>query len=296
MSTPTVERKLTAVMAADVAGYSRMMSEDEAGTMAALSKCRTLLMGFVARHRGRIANTAGDSVLAEFPSVADAVQAAAEIQRELGQRNATLPDAKRMQFRIGINLGDVMVRDGDLFGEGVNVAARLQELAPAGGICISGSVHDQVRNKLSMAFEFLGVKTVKNIATEVPIYRVVLNPDEAVRPGAAATAPAHGGAGAPQTGPAAPPPVFHDLGAVKLVRTIALGAVMILFFGALDLTRDGDIDWAQWPALAFGALMAMRGIRYWFDTRLPQRWRASGGLRTGRPPVSPEPPPPTLPR
>ncbi len=297
MSTPTIERKLTAVMAADVAGYSRMMGEDEAGTMAALGECRALMMGFITRHRGRIANTAGDSLLAEFPSVADSVQAAAEIQRELGERNAALPDARRMQFRIGINLGDVMVKDGDLFGEGVNVAAQLQEMAPPGGICISGSVYDQVRNKLSMAYEFLGVKAVKNITTEVPIYRVILNPDEAARLGdASATGPAQGGAGTPRPQPAAPPPVFHDLGAVKLVRTIALGTVMILFLGALDLTRDGAIDWAQWPALVFGALMAMRGIRYWADTKLPQHLHARSGLRTGHPPVPPEPPPPTLPR
>jgi adenylate cyclase len=299
MSTPTIERKLTAVMAADVAGYSRMMGEDEAGTMAALSECRILMMGFITRHRGRVANTAGDSVLAEFPSVADSVQAAAEIQRELGERNATLPDARQMQFRIGINLGDVMVKDGDLFGEGVNVAARLQEMAPPGGICISGPVYDQVRNKLSMAYEFLGVKAVKNIATEVPIYRVVLNPDEAARLGdAAAAGPAHGSAGRPLPPPVEPPPVFADIGAVKLVRSLAIGVVLILFLGALDLTQDGDIDWAQWPALGLGLMMAMRGIRYWFDTPKPQRDRAFAGLRSGRRPGHPPepPPPPTLPR
>lgn len=295
MSSPSVERKLTAVMAADVAGYSRMMGADEVATLAALGECRTLMTGFIARHRGRVVNTAGDSVLAEFPSVADAVQGAAEIQRELGQRNATLPEAKRMQFRIGINLGDVMVKDGDLFGEGVNVAARLQEMAAPGGICISGTVYEQVRNKLSIAYEYLGVKAVKNIAGEVPIYRVVLDADEAARlgPQPAASGQAQAGAAPHVEGP---PPIFADLQAVKLVRALATGLLLILFLGAVDVIPDGRLNWAYWPALAFSLLMGVRGIRYWFDTPAPDRARHLAGLRRARPPEQPPPPPPTLPR
>lgn len=298
MSPPSVERKLTAVMAADVAGYSRMMGEDEVATLAALGECRALMMGFIARHRGRVVNTAGDSVLAEFPSVTDAVQGAAEIQRELGQRNTALPAARRMQFRIGINLGDVMVKDGDLFGEGVNVAARLQEMAPPGGICISGTVYEQVRNKLSVAYEFLGVKTVKNIATEVPIYRVVLNPEEAARLDSAASGPAHGGDGMPPSGePRDRPQVLADLKAVQLVRALVTGLVLVLFLGALDVISDGSLDWAYWPALGISLMLAMRGIRYWFETPAPDRARHFPGLhgqRKSEPP--PPPPPPTLPR
>ena len=167
-----VERKLTTIMAADVAGYSAMMERDEEGTMATLRQHRATMQGFIGRHRGRIANTAGDSVMAEFPSVLEAVSAAAEIQQELGVRNARLAPDEQMQFRIGINLGDVMVEGDDLFGEGVNLAARLETMAEPGGICISGTVFDQVKNKLSLEYDFLGARQVKNISEEVPVYRV----------------------------------------------------------------------------------------------------------------------------
>ena len=161
-------------MCADVAGYSAMMERDEEGTMETLRAHRATMRGFIERHRGRIANTAGDSVMAEFPSVLEAVTAAAEIQQELEVRNATLDRERQMQFRIGINLGDVMVEGDDLFGEGVNIAARLESVAEPGGICISGTVHDQVKNKLSLGYEYLGARQVKNISEEIPVYRVDL--------------------------------------------------------------------------------------------------------------------------
>ena len=171
-SVADVERKLTTIMAADVAGYSAMMERDEERTMATLRQHRATMQGFIERHRGRIANTAGDSVMAEFPSVLEAVSAAAEIQQELGVRNARMAPDDQMQFRIGINLGDVMVEGDDLFGEGVNLAARLETMAEPGGICISGTVYDQVKNKLSLEYDFLGAQQVKNISEEIPVYRV----------------------------------------------------------------------------------------------------------------------------
>jgi adenylate cyclase len=170
-----LERKLTTIFSADVAGYSGLMERDEAGTMAELRETRRLLSVFIERHRGRVVNTAGDGLLAEFASVVEAVLCAIEIQRELAVRNSPPEATARMQYRIGINLGDVMVENGDLFGEGVNVAARLQGLADPGGIMISGAVHDLVRGKLDVAYDYLGLQEVKNIATAVPVYRIALN-------------------------------------------------------------------------------------------------------------------------
>ena len=166
----SVERKLTTILCADVYGYTRLMEQDEAATLATLKVYREAIDGLIGRHRGRVVSTAGDSLLAEFPSVVEAVQCAIEIQQELSGRNRSLPDARRMAFRIGINLGDVMLDGGDLYGEGVNVAARLEALAEPGGICISRTVHDQVRNKLTVGFDYLGDQPVKNISAPVPCF------------------------------------------------------------------------------------------------------------------------------
>jgi adenylate cyclase len=140
-----MERRLAAIFAADVAGYSRLMSQDEVGTMETLTSHREVLDTLIAQHRGRIANTAGDSVLAEFPSVVEAIQCALEAQAALASRNKSLPVQHRLQFRIGVHVGDVMLSGGDLFGDGVNIAARLQALAEPGGVCVSAAAHEFVR-------------------------------------------------------------------------------------------------------------------------------------------------------
>jgi class 3 adenylate cyclase len=154
MSGERVERRLAAILAVDVAGYSRLMGEDEEGTLRNLKAHRsTLLDPSVAEHRGRIVKTSGDGLLAEFQSVVDAVRCAVEIQRGMAERNAAAPEGERIEFRIGVNLGDVIVDDGDIFGDGVNIAARLEALAEPGGICLSAAAHEQVRDKLDLAFE-----------------------------------------------------------------------------------------------------------------------------------------------
>jgi adenylate cyclase len=172
----SIERKLTTILSADVAGYSRLMGHDEGGTLATLKTYREVMAALIADRRGRVVNTAGDSLLAEFPSVVQAVECAVQVQREVAERNAALSEDRRMWFRIGINLGDVMLHESDLDGDSVNVAARLQALADPGGILISGPLFEQVRNKLSLAFDYLGPTPVKNIAADVPIYRVLLEP------------------------------------------------------------------------------------------------------------------------
>jgi len=172
-------RKLTAILSADVQGYSRLMGDDEAATVETITAYRKVFSKNVKEHHGRVVNAPGDSILAEFASVVDAVNSAVEIQRELAERNAELPDDRRMDFRIGVNRGDVIVKDGVIYGDGVNIAARVESLAEGGGICISGSAYAQVRNKLKLEYEFLGKKEVKNIEEPVPVYRVLSVPGAA---------------------------------------------------------------------------------------------------------------------
>jgi adenylate cyclase len=165
-------RRLVVILAADVVGYSRLMAEDDEATLGTLATCHEVIAGLVAEHQGRIFATAGDSVMAEFASAVEAVRCAVAIQRSLRSRNAELPEPRRMLFRIGINLGDVIARGTDLYGDGVNVAARLQALAEPAHICIAGSVHEHIADKLAYACEFLGERTLKNIARPVRVYRV----------------------------------------------------------------------------------------------------------------------------
>jgi adenylate cyclase len=167
-----VSRRLVAVFAADVEGYSRLMGADEVGTLKGLTERRAILDRFIGEHRGRIANTAGDSVLAEFGSAVDAVQCAVEAQAALAEANTGVPPDKHINFRIGVHIGDVMVRAGDLFGDGVNIAARLQTMAIPGTVCISGATYDQVRKVLPMTFVDLGAQRVKNIQEPVMAYQV----------------------------------------------------------------------------------------------------------------------------
>ena len=181
MESERTERKLAAILHADVVGYSRLMGEDEAGTLRTLTSYREFMDSLVVMHHGRVVGSAGDSVLAEFVSSFEALECAIEIQGALSARNAGLPDERKMLFRIGINIGEVIVQGDDIFGEGVNIAARLESLAEPGGICISGGVHEQLKNKLSLAYQFLGNKEVKNIAEPVAVYRVGLGPHEAHR-------------------------------------------------------------------------------------------------------------------
>jgi class 3 adenylate cyclase len=172
MEAPPLERRLVAILAADVEGYSRLMHGDEEATMVTLSARRAVVDDLIAQHRGRIANTAGDSVLAEFASVLDAVRCAIEVQAALQSANEGEPDGRRMRFRIGVNVGDVIVKDDDIFGDGVNVAARLEGLVKGGEICVSRGVRDHLHHRGEMNFEDLGEQLVKNIAHPIRAFRL----------------------------------------------------------------------------------------------------------------------------
>src|SRR6202011_5487612 len=175
MSEGRIQRRLAAILAVDVAGYSRLMGEDEEGTLAALRTVhRELGDPKIAEHRGRIVKTTGDGLLVEFASVVDAVRCAVEVQREMVARNVAAPAERRIEFRMGINVGDIIIEDDDIFGDGVNIAARLEGLAEPGGICLSAAAHDQVRDRLDIAFDDLGEQQVKNITRRVHTYAVAL--------------------------------------------------------------------------------------------------------------------------
>ncbi len=171
------KRKLTAILSADVEGYSRLMDDDEAATVRTLTAYRSAITDLVQKFSGRVVDSPGDNILAEFTSVVDAVSCAAEIQRDLAERNVDLPDERKMQFRIGVNLGDVIDEEERIYGDGVNIAARIESLSDAGGICISHSAYDQIKNKLKFGYEYLGEHEVKNIREPVKAYRVLLSPE-----------------------------------------------------------------------------------------------------------------------
>ena len=233
-----IERRLTNILSADVFGYSRLMGLDEAGTLALLNDYKRIIAQLIAQHRGRIVSTAGDSVLADFPSSVMAVQTAVDIQRQLAERNQKLEPDRQMWFRIGINLGDVIVERDDIFGDDVNIAARLQSMAEPGGILISGTVFDQVKNKLSLSFNFLGPQRLKNIDAEVPVYSTVLSgptrPPFDVR--GSQTATPH------QT-------VTPQKTQQKLITSAIRAGAIVAFFGAINLFSWHGRFWFQWPSL-----------------------------------------------
>ena len=177
MATEDFKRKLTAILSADVKGYSRLMGEDEEATVRTITAHRKVITSVIEKYRGRVVDSPGDNILAEFVSVVDAVQSAVEIQEVIRAKNAELPDERKMEFRIGVNLGDVIQEGERIYGDGVNIAARVEGLAEAGGICISGSAYEQIENKLALGYDYIGEHTVKNIVKPIRVYRVPTGPE-----------------------------------------------------------------------------------------------------------------------
>jgi adenylate cyclase len=256
--TDKVKRRLTTVLCADVHGYSRLMEADEAGTLETLHRYRAAMAGLVERHDGRIVNTWGDAVIAEFASVVEAVQCAAEIQQEISSQDPDRPNAQRMRFRIGINLGDVLVDGSDIYGDGVNIAARLQELAAPGGVVISGSVYDQVHHKLSLGFDCLGRQQVKNIAAPVMSYRVTTGGATTqadtvadAGPGARSIHDARGLSGGMR-------PVSDWL--TNLPRSIAVPLVVAGFLVLINVFTGLHDIWFHWPVAVLLFIAVLRTV------------------------------------
>jgi adenylate cyclase len=255
--TEKVRRRLTTLLCADAAGYTRLMGADEAGTLATLRRRRVAMATLIERHEGRIVNTWGDAVIAEFASVVEAVQCAVETQQELSSHNDELPEEQRMNFRIGINLGDVMLEGDDVYGDGVNIAARLQELAEPGGILISGPVYDQVHNKLSIGFDCLGEQSLKNVAHPVTGYRVLQG-------------------GAPSRAQAPPelrmkppePPDRAETGVSRawdwytgLPRASAVLIAVSVFLFAINVFSGLHKIWFQWPVAVLLLIAFLRAAK-----------------------------------
>lgn len=243
MSQP--ERRLTAILCADVVGYSRLVGRDETGTLARLDQARDILRTVTEGQGGRVFNLAGDGLLAEFPSALAAVQAAISAQDRLGIWASDQPEDDRMRLRIGVNLGDVVVNGGDLLGDGVNVAARLQALAQPGGICLSGAVYDQVRGRIEIGFADLGPQAMKNMADPVRVYALRVGPD------------------ADRVAAVTPPPVPRPgHGVFDQLRRRLLGAlVVVAVLLVINLMTNPRDLWVQWPALGLGIAALLPLVR-----------------------------------
>ncbi len=253
------QRKLTTIFCADVQDYTRLMGVDEEGTLAMLKHYRDAMSRLIEAHGGRVINTWGDGVIAEFPSVVECVRAAMDVQNELAGQNATRPLDGRMLFRIGINLGDVIVDGDDIYGDGVNIAARLQASATAGGIVISNTVYDQVRNKVAVGFDFLGPLTIKNMADAVPSYAVRIgegttqaSPPADPRPGIKAKPDVDAG---PQAKASSALPLQAWPAIIRSMFWLAALAAGVLV--AINvLSWDGDF-WSGWAVLGLAVLSAL---------------------------------------
>ncbi len=242
MEAPHLERKLVAILAADIEGFSRHMERDEAGTLAVLSSHRVVIDAAIGGHRGRITGTAGDSVLAEFGSVLSAVNCAVEIQKALGEENERLTPVQRLSLRIGINVGDVMIKDGDIFGDGVNIAARLEALAEPGGICVSRGVRDHLRKHRIVVFDDLGEQKVKNIAHPVRAFKVRI------------------GASPPEGEPDEREAVADDQGGGPALPEANMDVELALWDAVKDSqdAHEFDIYLERYPGGAFAALARSR--------------------------------------
>ena len=269
-----LKRKLAAILSADVMEYSRLMRENESATIQTLTEYRQVMTSLINQHHGRVVDAVGDNLLAEFASVVDAVQGAVAIQKEVRSRNALVPQARRMLFRIGINLGDLVV-DGDrIYGDGVNIAARLEGIADPGGICISRTAYDQIEDKLPLGYEYLGEKTVKNSPKPIRAYKVVFEPSGKIRGFLKRehkqrnkqkkhthtdTLQDSAGTGSKNKG----------MGLFYKHRKIYVSVIVLLFI--INILAWPGLFWFHWPALGWGLFLFLHWVSV--STSSPQKDR-----------------------
>lgn len=260
-----LDRKLTTILCADVSGYSRLMNDDEGKTLERLKIAREIFREIIGRFGGRIVNMTGDGLVSEFSSVVKAVQCAVEVQNKINKENALLPADDQMLYRIGINLGDVIIEGDDIFGDGVNVAARLEAMAPVGGLCISGSVFEQVKNKLPRDFKFLGNREVKNIAEPVAVYSLPLSDRPSTQPTPSSH---HIPLSEDQTEDSLEDDTEEDKRVRAYVkrqarfyrRAMTFGTI-ILFLFIINMATSADNWWFIWPMISFLIILALDAVR-----------------------------------
>ena len=280
MAKEEFKRKLAAILSADVKEYSRLMRDDENATVRTLTAYREAMATLVKQHHGRVVDTVGDNMLAEFASVVDAVQGAVAIQKEVKVRNTRLPENRRMVFRIGINLGDLVVEGDRIYGDGVNIAARLEAMADPGGICISRTAFDQIEDKLPLGYQYLGERTVKNVVKPVRAYKVLFEPEEE-KPGPASAS--HPGrsrkdkkkqekirkrqerrekrAASASDRPEEKRIKVKIRDGSRFYKHAMVYAGVIAFLFIINILTLPDMFWFHWPALAWGLLLFLHWIK-----------------------------------
>jgi class 3 adenylate cyclase len=276
MEKERVKRKLAAILSADAKDYSRLMRDDETATVRTLNSYRQAMTTLILQHYGRVVDSPGDNLLAEFNSVVDAVQGAVAIQKELKVKNAELPENRKMLFRIGINLGDVIVEDDRIYGDGVNIAARLEGLAEPGGICISRTAYDQIEDKLPLGYEYIGEKYVKNLPKPVHAYRVLLEPEETSRKIRPEESPEH------RETPREPGRIVVEMGRRdrrqwtrrRFFRSLRAYCFVVGVLLIINLIKSPERLWVLWIAIPWGALILLHG---WQFIRAPSKHRPEEG-------------------
>lgn len=271
-----VERKLTTILCADVCGYSRQMGKDEEGTLNRLKKAREIFSTHVSDYSGRIVNMTGDGLVAEFGSVVQAVNCAVVIQNLFNKKSRGSKDSEAMIFRIGLNLGDVIIEGEDIFGDGVNVAARLEAITPPGGICISGTVYDHVKGKLPNSFEFLGDKQVKNIEGAIPVYSLGLEHTIKNRPDHSAAASSNVNIPTGNKSGVADEEEERLRQFVKkqasFYRRAMSTGILILFLFFINILSSPSYLWFLWPSLPILFILAMDAMRIFGKGHLLKDW------------------------
>ncbi len=279
-----LKRKLAAILSADVTEYSRLMREDEAVTIRTLSAYRKVIASLVNQHHGRVVDAVGDNLLAEFASVVDAVQGAIAIQKELKSQNAQLPENRKMLFRIGINLGDLVVEGDHIYGDGVNIAARLEAMADPGGICISRTAYDQIEDKLPLGYEYLGEKLAKNIVKPIRAYRVVFEAEtESIKtkPIQAEKEPIDSiKTEKRQADKFSETKPVHSKGKhMPLRKHIWTYAGIIGFLFIINMLTSAQTLWFYWPALGWGLLLYLQWVNQSSKAKVGDKPNSKMGLR-----------------
>lgn len=267
-----LERKLTTILCADVAGYSRLMEQDEVGTLQSLKKAREIIIAEIETHSGRLINMVGDAVIADFASVVNAVHCSVAVQNKLQEHRQSQTNEVPLSFRIGLNLGDVIIEGDDIFGDGVNIAARLEGLAPQDGVCISGTVYDHVKGKFPMGFNFLGEKKVKNIEEAISVYSLELNLPQQDTDREAPATPKFSDSEMDFTASEEIQLRKQVKRQANFYRRAMMTGSLILFLFLINILSSPGYLWFIWPALPMFLILALDAMRVFGKGQFASDW------------------------